>query len=94
MMNTCSIVFFFRHVLKTEGHKALFKGLSLSLLGSMPTRAIYFTLYSNLKPAYNKLMANNSNQVHFISAMSAGMLTSSITSPIWVIKTQLQLHDR
>lgn len=83
-----------RHVIKTEGSRALFKGLTLSLVGSMPTRAIYFTLYSNCKRFYTNFMTQNSNGVHFVSAMTAGLLTSTITSPIWVVKTQLQLDSR
>lgn len=64
------------------------------MVGSMPTRAIYFTLYSNCKRFYTNFMTQNSNGVHFVSAMTAGLLTSTITSPIWVVKTQLQLDNR
>ena len=39
-------------------------------------------------------MRVNSNGVHFLSAMSAGVVTSTITSPIWVVKTQMQLDNR
>lgn len=90
---TCKL-FFSRHVLKTEGLQALFKGLSLSLVGSVPTRAIYFSMYSKFKQNYNTYMRVNSNGVHFLSAMSAGVVTSTITSPIWVVKTQMQLDNR
>lgn len=95
MVSTCYLqTFFSRHVLKTEGLQALFKGLSLSLVGSVPTRAIYFSMYSKFKQNYNTYMRVNSNGVHFLSAMSAGVVTSTITCPIWVVKTQMQLDNR
>lgn len=83
-----------RHIVKTEGGQALFKGLLPTLIGSVPTRAVYFSMYSRFKLFYNNHLTPNSSGVHLLSAMSAGVVTSTTTSPIWVVKTQMQLHNR
>lgn len=84
---------YLRHVLKTEGYKALFRGLSPSLFGIIPTRALYFMSYFQAKALYNRLLPYESSLVHLHAAVSAGIVTSTCTSPIWVVKTHVQLHD-
>ncbi|XP_064385092.1 solute carrier family 25 member 36-A-like [Halichondria panicea] len=83
---------YFRHMLQTEGLSALFKGLSPSLIGIMPTRALYFTSYAQAKQMFNNIFSYESPAVHLCSAVSAGVVTSTVTSPIWVVKTQMQLE--
>lgn len=87
-------VLYFRHVLATEGLGALFKGLGTSLFGIIPTRALYFTAYSQAKQVYNRVFPHESPAVHLCSAVSAGVFTTTCTSPIWVVKTQVQLDSR
>lgn len=84
--------FYIRHVLQTEGLAALFKGLAPSLVGIIPTRALYFTAYSQAKQHYNALFKYESAPVHLCSAITAGIVTTTCTSPLWVIKTQMQLE--
>lgn len=85
---------YLRHLLQTEGLPALFKGLSPSLFGIIPTRALYFTAYSQAKQLYNSVFSYESPLVHLCSAVSAGVVTTTCTSPIWVVKTQMQLENR
>ena len=63
-----------RLIVNTEGPQVLFKGLTLSLGGSVPTRAIYFCAYSNFKKLYNGHLREESPGVHLLSAVSAGEL--------------------
>ncbi|XP_023295153.1 mitochondrial carrier protein Rim2 isoform X1 [Lucilia cuprina] len=88
-----SILQCLRHIVQNEGPKALFKGLGPNLVGVAPSRAIYFCTYSQTKNFLNNLglMQPNSPQVHIVSAASAGFVSSSITNPIWFVKTRLQL---
>lgn len=83
-----------RYILRTEGAGALFKGLSLSLMGSIPTRAIYFSSYNQFKNVYESLLPKDSAGIFLFSAMSAGIVTSTATCPLWMVKTQLQLNDK
>lgn len=91
---TTTPMMYLRHILQTEGFQALFKGLAPSLFGIIPTRALYFTAYSQAKQFYNGVFSYESAAVHLSSAITAGAITATCTSPIWVVKTQLQLDNR
>jgi solute carrier family 25, member 33/36 len=80
-------------VYKTEGWRALFKGLGPNLIGVVPARSINFYTYGNGK----RLIAEYGNGgqeaawVHLSAGVLAGITTSTATNPIWMIKTRLQL---
>ncbi|EEY15844.1 mitochondrial carrier protein RIM2 [Verticillium alfalfae VaMs.102] len=80
-------------VYKLEGPRALFKGLGPNLTGVVPARAINFYTYGNGK----RLIAQYANDgkeaawVHLCAAAAAGIVTSTATNPIWMVKTRLQL---
>lgn len=50
-----SIMQCLRHIVETEGPRALFKGLGPNIVGVAPSRAIYFCAYSQTKGAMNTL---------------------------------------
>ncbi|OAG10438.1 mitochondrial carrier protein-like protein rim2 [Paraphaeosphaeria sporulosa] len=78
---------------KTEGWRALFKGLGPNLIGVVPARAINFYAYGNGK----RIISNQFNDgkesamVHLFAAACAGIVTGTATNPIWLVKTRLQL---
>lgn len=80
-----------RHIIKHEGPMALFKGLGPNLVGVAPSRAIYFCTYSQTKHFWNTILPPDSAVVHVFSASSAGFMASTLTNPIWFVKTRLQL---
>ncbi|KAK2555999.1 Mitochondrial carrier protein Rim2 [Acropora cervicornis] len=85
-----------RHIVQTEGLTALFKGLGPTLVGVAPSRATYFSVYAKAKKVLNQsgLTEKDSKLVHVGSACIAGFVTSTLTSPLWVVKTRLQLDNR
>lgn len=86
-MNCCSDIY------REESPSALFKGLGPTLVGVIPARSINFFTYGNGK----QIIANQFNNgqenpyVHLTAAAIAGIVTGSVTNPIWVVKTRLQL---
>jgi solute carrier family 25 protein 33/36 len=76
-----------------EGWRALFKGLGPNLIGVVPARSINFYVVGNGK----RIIANYGNNgredawVVLCAAAIAGIVTSTVTNPIWLIKTRLQL---
>ena len=78
---------------RVEGWRALFKGLGPNLTGVVPARAINFWTYGNGKRFISERF--NSGQetawVHLCAAATAGIVTGTVTNPIWLIKTRLQL---
>ncbi|KAJ2906023.1 mitochondrial carrier protein RIM2 [Zalerion maritima] len=80
-------------VYRIEGWRALFKGLGPNLVGVVPARAINFFTYGNSK----RLLTDHLNGgqeaawIHLSSGIMAGVVTSTATNPIWLVKTRLQL---
>ncbi|CZR64143.1 probable mitochondrial carrier protein [Phialocephala subalpina] len=78
---------------RVEGWRALFKGLGPNLIGVVPARSINFYVVGNGK----RIIANYGNNgredawVVLCAAAIAGIVTSTVTNPIWLIKTRLQL---
>ncbi|XP_040578258.1 solute carrier family 25 member 36 isoform X2 [Lepeophtheirus salmonis] len=83
-----------KDIVKCEGLSGLFKGLGPNLLGVAPARAMYFCAYSWTKDRVNVCLPVRNRDtpfVHVLSAASAGFTASTLTNPIWLIKTRLQL---
>lgn len=83
-----------RYIVQMEGVGGLFKGLGPNLIGVAPSRAIYFCTYSNAKAFLNQHLRPDSHLVHTCSAICAGFSASTVTNPIWFVKTRLQLDQR
>ncbi|XP_062373402.1 solute carrier family 25 member 36-A [Sardina pilchardus] len=81
-------------ILQKEGPRSLFRGLGPNLVGVAPSRAIYFAAYSTAKEKLNGVFEPDSTQVHMVSAALAGFTAITVTNPIWLIKTRLQLDAR
>ncbi|XP_072036660.1 solute carrier family 25 member 36-A-like isoform X2 [Amphiura filiformis] len=88
---SAGVIFALRHIVKSEGIGALFRGLGPNLLGIAPSRAIYFGAYARGKSFFNSTFKPESPQVHLCSAGFAGFTACTITNPIWFVKTRLQL---
>lgn len=82
-----------KHIVQTEGSRALFKGLGPNIVGVAPSRAFYFCAYSKAKTTLNAvgIIPANSPLVHIMSASCAGFVSATLTNPIWFVKTRLQL---
>ncbi|KXJ26517.1 solute carrier family 25 member 36-A [Exaiptasia diaphana] len=84
-----------KNIVQNEGFTKLFRGLGPTLIGIAPSRAIYFSCYATAKRTLNQSgwVSPESKVVHMLSSCSAGLFTSTATSPLWVVKTRLQLHN-
>ncbi|CAH8680447.1 unnamed protein product [Schistosoma rodhaini] len=81
-------------IFRYEGPKALFKGLVPTLVGVMPTRGIYFCAYHNGQLFFEKYFQPGSSFVYLCAAGIGSITASSLTNPIWFVKTRLQLDSR
>ncbi|XP_065667809.1 solute carrier family 25 member 36 [Hydra vulgaris] len=79
------------HIVKTEGFFALYRGIVPNLIGIAPSRATYFAVYTKTKSVLNNTQLSNSSWTHMFSALSASLSVSTLTNPIWFMKTKLQL---
>ncbi|KAH8802795.1 mitochondrial carrier protein-like protein RIM2 [Xylogone sp. PMI_703] len=78
---------------KVEGWRALFKGLGPNLVGVVPARSINFFVVGNGKRIISEYGNHGKDAawVTLCAAALAGVVTSTVTNPIWLIKTRLQL---
>nr|CAB3266180.1 solute carrier family 25 member 36 [Phallusia mammillata] len=85
-----------RYILKVEGARSFYKGLAPSLMGVVPSRAIYFYAYSGAKGYLqsNQGMRADSTLTHVVAATAGSFACTTATCPLWVVKTQQQLHRR
>ena len=70
-------------ITKDEGVKALYKGLPVTLIGTIPARFIYFGAYNTTKSSFG----TNEKHVHMLSAMSASV--SQIIGMQLVLKSNM-----
>ncbi|KFP71067.1 Solute carrier family 25 member 33, partial [Acanthisitta chloris] len=83
-----------RAILEKEGLRSLFRGLGPNLAGVAPSRAIYFAAYSSAKERLNAVLVPESKKVHILAATCAGISSATLTNPIWLVKTRMQLEAR
>lgn len=81
------------NVYKLEGIRALFKGLGPNLVGVIPARSINFFTYGLGKDIISQAFNDGKESVgvQLSAAACAGIVTSTATNPIWLVKTRLQL---
>jgi solute carrier family 25, member 33/36 len=81
------------HILKAEGFAGLTKGLSLNIIGVGPARAIHFGSYNAYKSLCDEWFGLRGTAQHMLSGAMASMTAATFTSPLWVLKTRIQLEE-
>uniref|UniRef100_A0A1I8FTH8 Mitochondrial carrier protein n=1 Tax=Macrostomum lignano TaxID=282301 RepID=A0A1I8FTH8_9PLAT len=82
-----------RYIRHTEGIRGLFKGLSMTILGVLPSRAFYFGAYVNGQEMLSELLPRGSHGNNCLAAAFAGFVSLTCTNPIWLVKTRMQLDQ-
>eukprot|EP00049_Salpingoeca_infusionum_P000709 m.41833 g.41833 ORF g.41833 m.41833 type:complete len:363 (+) comp10617_c0_seq2:215-1303(+) len=83
-----------RTIVKEEGVRALYRGVSPSMLANGVAWGSYFYLYNFLKTAARSDNEDEqlSHVMHLSLATIAGMATMTISNPLWVLKTRMCLE--
>lgn len=76
-----------KNLYKEEGVASFYKGLSTTLYGYVPNWAIYFAAYEYSRSHFHFA---NSDLNNIASAVTAGAVSTIVTSPIWTIRTRMQ----
>lgn len=80
-----------RNIARIEGMRGFFRGLVPTLIGILPARATYFWAYSTTKSSLSAQFGENP-LVHVLSAAAAGISSNTLTNPIWLMKSRVQLQ--
>lgn len=93
--NYSSVLGALRSVCVTEGPRALFSGLTATLLRDAPFSGIYLMFYSQTKNTLPHEISESALAplVNFSCGVGAGVFASLLTQPADVVKTQLQVNS-
>ncbi|XP_037090063.1 solute carrier family 25 member 40-like [Pollicipes pollicipes] len=79
-----------RQLLREQGPRGLWKGLTPTLIRDVPFSALYWGSYESLKLAFNQ--QTPSPLFSFVAGSSAGTLAAVLTLPFDVVKTHWQIE--
>lgn len=75
-----------------SGVRGFWKGLKPTLVGIIPARSIYFYSYAQAKKTLGKtILPEGSVGNALLSGFAAGIASNTVTNPIWMVKTRMQL---
>ncbi|KNH04923.1 mitochondrial carrier protein [Perkinsela sp. CCAP 1560/4] len=78
-----------------EGVRALYRGVCLSIGGAVYSWGVYMFLYKYLMSLYyTDDTVARSVKVDYCASVTASLTCASVSNPIWLIKTRMQLQDR
>ncbi|KAJ3384992.1 Mitochondrial dicarboxylate transporter [Lobulomyces angularis] len=81
-------------IIKSEGFSSLFTGLSANVQRGVFLTASQITSYDLIKQYLLKFdnIFKDNLQTHFLTSLSAGLVATTVTSPIDVMKTTIMTH--
>ncbi|KAL6529214.1 Nicotinamide adenine dinucleotide transporter 2, mitochondrial [Orobanche gracilis] len=80
-------------IVRNEGLRGLYRGLTPTIAALLPNWAVYFTVYGHLKELLHSYEGSKGQLTiasNMIAAAGAGAATSIATNPLWAVKTRLQ----
>lgn len=70
--------------------RQLYRGLAPNLVGNLAAWSLYFLLYAELKQVMAQGLLLPQSTLHYLGASTvAGLTTSLLTNPLWVLKTRI-----
>ena len=89
-----NIVDAIRVIRRTEGVRGLYKGIKPTILGYIPSWALFFSVNNKIK---DEIRVNRPEASHYtvtiLAALGGGAVTNLLTNPIWVVRTRLQTQE-
>ncbi|GAA5956500.1 hypothetical protein JCM8115_000590 [Rhodotorula mucilaginosa] len=82
-----------KHIWLNDGFRGFYRGLGPTIIGYLPTWAIYFTMYDLIKQRLSVTRGPDDPIAHVVSAMTAGASGTILTNPLWVVKTRFMTQD-
>lgn len=83
-----------RDIVIKENISGLWKGSVPTILGSIPSRGIFFGVYANIQQHLQQRYPTDHTFNCLTSSFLGGMASTTLTSPIWMLKTRMQLNEK
>ena len=85
-----------KNTYKEGGLRDFYQGITPAVIGSITSWSVYFAFYENAKNRYKRFLdvSELNGFFNMISSLEAGLIGSTITCPLWFLKTRLQLQSR
>eukprot|EP01132_Coremiostelium_polycephalum_P003354 gene3354-4205_t len=89
-----------RLIFRQDGIKGFYQGVTPTAIGNAVNWGIYFSIYRYANHWWNKdsLLHNKNTQApwigHAFSAIMAGVITTTVVNPFWVLKIRLATSNR
>lgn len=81
-----------KKIFERDGVLGFWKGMRPTLVGIIPARSAYFYTYEQSKRLLGSMgMTEGGVPNALVSGLAAGIAGNTLTNPIWVVKTRLQL---
>ena len=80
-----------KKILQKDGPAGFFRGLPPTLVGIIPSRSAYFYMYQRCKTALAPYAPEGSIPNALVSGLLAGIAGNTITNPIWMVRTRMQI---
>lgn len=81
-----------RRIYEKDGALGFFRGLRPTLIGIIPARSAYFFTYEQTKRKLpQSYLPPGSTGNALLSGLAAGIAANTLTNPLWMIKTRMQL---
>jgi solute carrier family 25, member 33/36 len=74
-----------------DGARGFWRGLPPTLIGIVPSRSVYFYAYHKCQAWLHPLWQSGSPANALTAGLLAGMAGNTITNPLWMIRTRMQL---
>ena len=78
-------------IMDQDGLAGFFRGLPPTLIGIIPSRSAYFYAYQRIKSFLDPTLPEGSPPNALIAGFMAGMVGNTLTNPIWMVRTRMQL---
>jgi solute carrier family 25, member 33/36 len=80
-----------RRILAADGPAGFLRGLPPTIVGIIPSRSAYFYAYHRSKQALGPYLAEGSPPNALVSGLLAGIVSNTLTNPIWMVRTRMQI---
>ena len=80
-----------KNIMERDGFAGFFRGLPPTLVGIIPSRSAYFYAYQRIKVALGPYAPEGSVPNALVSGFMAGIVGNTLTNPIWMVRTRMQI---